>query len=207
MRKREVIKNYKRENLFNYYHERTNPFLCINTEIEVTNVINYCKVHKNYYATMAYLLMKAINKVPEFNVRYENGEFIQYTNPFTNFTQMRDDETIGFYRINTTDNYKKFIEDFLNADKKFKQTGETMPCSDQGEVWFSCAPWFKFNSISTPNDKSIQVVQFIWDKFEERNGKYYTNLMIFAHHGFLDGFHMGKLINFIIEEMNNFMVN
>ena len=51
---KEEIKNYSRQDLFDYYHERSNPFVIVTTKIDITKIYNYCKLHKYHYATIAY---------------------------------------------------------------------------------------------------------------------------------------------------------
>ena len=36
------------------------------------------------------------------------------------------------------------------------------------------------------------------------DGKYYVNLMIMVHHGFVDGLHVAKLIDALTEKITNF---
>lgn len=43
----------------------------------------------------------------------------------------------------------------------------------------------------------------LWDKYEIEGEKVFINLMITAHHGFVDGIHFAKLIECINEEISN----
>ena len=43
------IKDFKREKLFEHYNSCTNPFSFITTEVEVTNIVEYCKIHRNLH--------------------------------------------------------------------------------------------------------------------------------------------------------------
>ena len=65
-------------------------------------------------------------------------------------------------------------------------------------------PWFEFNSAVPPFNKENTIPQFIWDKFKKENDIVKTNLMIMVHHGFVDGYHIGKFINLLQENINNF---
>ena len=50
---------FERTELFDHYHQNMNPFMIVTVPVDVTNVVNYCKIHKNFYATMGYLIMNA----------------------------------------------------------------------------------------------------------------------------------------------------
>jgi len=115
------IKDFKRMDLFKYYNERTNPFAFVTTKVEITNIYNYCKKNKNYYATIGYCVAKAMNQVEEFKYRYEDNKIYKYDLISPSFTQMFDDETIGFFRIKMTDNYHEFINLFQETQTNFKK--------------------------------------------------------------------------------------
>ena len=75
---KEEIKNYCRQDLFDYYHKRSNPFVFVTTKIDITNIYDYCKIHKYHYATIAYVFGSAMNEIEEFKYRYENGKIYKY---------------------------------------------------------------------------------------------------------------------------------
>lgn len=189
------IKDFKRMDLFKYYNERTNPFAFVTTKVEITNIYNYCKKNKNYYATIGYCVAKAMNQVEEFKYRYEDNKIYKYDLISPSFTQMFDDETIGFFGIKMTDNYHEFINLFQETQTNFKKNHQSAPFEDEGAIWLSCEPWFNATGLIPPFSKEITIPQVIWDRFNILDGKCYINLMIMVHHGFADGFHIGKFIN------------
>ena len=71
---RKEIKDFKRKDLFEHYHSKTNPFSFVTTKVDVTKLYEFCKKHKNYYATMGYYLTLAANSIEEFKYRYEDGK-------------------------------------------------------------------------------------------------------------------------------------
>ena len=52
----------------------------------------------------------------------------------------------------------------------------------------------------------VWIPQFIWDKYENVDDKYLVNLMIIIHHGFADGFHIGKFITLLKENINTLKI-
>lgn len=197
------VKDFKRMDLFKHYHANTNPFAFVTTRVEITNLYNFCKKHKNYYATIGYYVALAMNQVEEFKYRYEDNKIYKYDTISPSFTQMFDDETIGYFRCTMTDNYSEFIKDFQETEKTFKKTHQSSANKDEGEVWLSCEPWFNATGLIPPFNKDITIPQVIWDKFKLEDNKCYINLMIMVHHGFADGFHIGKFINTFQELVQN----
>lgn len=199
---RHEVKDFKRKKLFDIYHERTNPFLIVTTKVDVTNIINYCKKHKNYYAAIAYFISLAANEIDAFKYRNEQDKIYKYDDLRINFTQMFNDNEIGFFSCETKENFKTFIEEFNEKQNLFFEKKEPIIYNDEGEIWVSCAPWFEFSSLVVPFDKKITIPQFIWSKYYEENGKTYTNLMIMVHHGFADGNHIRTFLEKLNDKFN-----
>lgn len=193
------IDNFDRLDLFNHYNGKSNPFIFVTTKVDITNVYNKCK---KYYASIAYFISKAVNEIDNFKYRFEEGNFYKYDTINVNFTY-RLENKIGFFTIDYKDKYQECLEEYLRMQKLFLEDNLNNNITDEGEIWVSYVPWFNFNSVIPPYDKKITIPQFIWDKFSFENGRCYINLMIMAHHGFVDGYHIGLFF----EKLNNMLEN
>lgn len=201
--RKEVI-NFERKDLFDYYNVRSNPFIILTTKVDITNIVNYCKEHKNYYATIGYFISLVVNEMDCFKYLYEDGKIYKYDYLNVGFTDTFEDEMLGFFTCKYNKCYHSFIEDYKNTKKLFNDNHESIKLKGEGEFWLSCMPWVEFTSVIPPFDKSITIPQFIWSKFEEENGKYYTNLMIMLHHGFADGNDIKKFLEKLNDKINRF---
>lgn len=201
------INEWNRKELFNHYDSLTNPFVFVNTSIDITNIYNYCKkTHKSMYATIGYLITMTVNKIEEFKYRKVDNKIIVHDQIKGNFTENIDGKKIGFFTLDYTEDYDKFINSFYSEREELIHPTKERPeiNYDSDEVWMSCAPWFVMNSVLPPFTKENTIPQFIWDKFIIKDSKVTINLMIMAHHGFVDGFHLGECINLLQESINNF---
>ena len=198
-----IIDKFKRKNTFDYYNLRTNPFLIVVNKIEITNLIKYCKIYKSHYAVIAYAIHLAINELDNFKYRVENGNFTYYKKLNLNFVQNIGDD-IAFFAVKNEKKLANFIKNFHEINNKVKTNKQSYPNKNQGEIWYSCTPWFNFTSIITPFDKTATIPQIIWDKFIYENNKVYVNLMIQIHHGFADGSHIGKFFQILEEKIKDF---
>ncbi len=183
------------EEKFEYYNGLTNPFIHLTTKIDITNIYKYCNEFKNLYATIGYVIISAINKIDEFKYRYENNEIKKYNTISISFTDITDGKKAGYFDVEFTDDYKEFINRYKYEQRRFKEAGESISTERNDIIWVSCLPWFKFSSLISPFDKENNNTQFIWDKVEEENNKFYINLMIQTHHGFTDGYHIKLLLD------------
>lgn len=192
-----LVDNLERIDLFNHYNNKANPFVMVTTKIDVTNIYNKCS---HYYASIAYYLSCAINKVENFKYRYEDSKIYYYDKVNVNFTQKyKDRDDIGFFTVPFKDTYSEFIDEYLRIQEDFNINHSSIYNNNHGEVWFSFVPWFNFSGITPPYDKDVTIPQFIWDKFNFEDGKCYVNLMIMAHHGFVDGYHISKVLEYFNE--------
>lgn len=199
------IKDFNRKELFNHYNSKDNPFVIVSTKIDITNIYSKCK---NYYASIAYFITLAVNKIDNFKYRYENDEFYIYDVVRPNFTEPFDDMNIGFFTCDLKEDYNSFIDEYKNIKQKFLSSHTCCTSNEQDEIWFSCTPWFSMTSVVTPFDKKITIPQFLWDKFSFEKDRCYINLNIMAHHGFVDGYHISlflKEFNEIIENIDKYI--
>lgn len=192
---REEVKDFKRKDLFDYFSSKDNPFSIITTKIDITNIYNLRKEQGNYYGSIAYFFTKAMNRVPEFRYYSENGLIYKYDVLNPSFAEVVEDGNVGFFTCPFDDDYSKFMETYKIIKEKFKNNELAEESDHGGVVWVSCVPWFNFSSCVPPIDKNVTIPQLIWDKFKFEDGRCYVNLMIMAHHGFIDGVHIGKYIS------------
>lgn len=198
------IKKFERKELFEHYHSFTNPFAICTTKIDITNIVNYCKKHRNFYSTLGFIITKTVNQIEAFKYRYKDGKIYYCEEIQSNYTQMYENKTIGYFSVPPINEYKQYIEKFLEIQNKFLQENKYSEDGQLNDIWLSCNPWCSFTSLIPTFSKEITIPQFIWDKYEKVNERYYTNLTIVVHHGFADGYHIGQFVNLLEENIKEF---
>ena len=198
--------SWERYNIFKHYDSETNPFVYVNTPLDVTKLYSFCKESKNsFYATLGYIILDVCNSIDGFRMRKENEDIFIYDKVFANFTENIDDKRIDYFTIRDADSYQDFVESFKRHRQEIKEGRKRFESvTDHDEIWISCEPWFIVNSIVTPFDRKITIPQIIWDKFRFDDNKVSINLTVMAHHGFVDGYHIGVFINKLQEKINSF---
>lgn len=201
---RKEVKNFYRKELFDHFHNNTNPFVIVTTKIDITNIYNKCD---NYYASIAYFINRAVNEVEQFKYRYEKGSIYKYDVLDINYTHRFEDQ-IGFFYTEYTEDYKDYIEEYKGKKALFLEDHQNIFNTDEGEIWVSYVPWFNFSSLVPSFDKDNTIPQFIWDKFIFEGDRCYINLMIMVHHGFADGYHISQFLekfNNLIDNIDNYI--
>lgn len=198
------ITNFKRQELFNHYNSCDNPFIIITVKIDVTNVVEFCKTNKNFYGTLGYLVTKTVNQIDAYKYRYIDNKIYYCDKVNSNYTENYGEDMIGYFPVTYQNDYNKYIEEFKLTKKEYVENKIYNTENKYDEIWLSCAPWFKFTALVPPFSKSNTIPQFIWDKYELENDKYYVNMLIMLHHGFGDGSHIAEFIETLNKEINNF---
>lgn len=198
------VKNFERKDIFDYYNERSNPFIMLTTKVDITNVFKYCEKHGNYYATLTYVISLVVNEMDCFKYLGEGGKIYKQDVLNPSFTATFSDGQIGFFTCHYNKNYHEFINEYNVTKQRFTEQHTSIKYEDEGEFWVSCTPWFTFSSVIPPFDKSITIPQFVWGKFYGEQKSVYTDLMIMIHHGFADGRHVGEFLEKLNDKINRF---
>jgi chloramphenicol O-acetyltransferase type A len=72
-------------------------------------------------------------------------------------------------------------------------------------VYITSFPWAAFNHFThaTKLGSADSVPRISWSQFVNVSGRKVLNLSVEAHHGLVDGIHLGKLINNLQADLNN----
>ena len=146
-----------------------------------------------FFPSFMYVVVKALNTIPEFRLRIQNGQVIEYDIIHPAFTVMTD---TGIYD-NCDVEWQAFKEYLIAVKAKMAATkkGDISSFHDlmdqrMDQFFISSIPWINFTSAIHPmagNDFD-SVPRILWGKHYEENGKTLIALQIQAHHALIDGY-------------------
>jgi len=160
---------------------------------------------KFYYAFM-HLVISEMNRIENFRYRIEGDAVIDEAIEFVSFTDL----------IPGTDLFKMVSTGFEDHALTF-QTKALLASQTQGSelfnprselnlntVYVTSFPWAQFTHFThaTKLGPKDSVPRVSWSKFVEQNNQKILNLSVEVHHGLVDGYHVGMLINRIQEKLN-----
>ncbi len=199
---------WNRKEHFEFFNSFDDPFFGITTEVNLTEGYKLAK-EKDYSVFLYYLhcSLKAVNLTESFKYRVIDGE-VYYFNPIhASPTINREDDTFGFSFMEYKENFKVFSE---LANKEIEvvkhSTGLRLNKNNKRPdvIHFSVVPWFSFTSLSHPrnfnNDESIPKITF--GKYYKSGNHYKLPVSIHAHHGLMDGYHVGEYLERFQEYLN-----
>lgn len=193
------MKSWRRAMHCQVFRDCIEPAYCVSLELDITNFLKKVR-EKGYSFTMAmiYAVSKCANEIEEFRYRFVDGQVVLFDKINTAFTYLNS-ETELFKVVNvemedTMDQYVAVAREKAEAQEAYF----TGPLGND-VFQFSPLPWVAYTHISHTNSgkKDNATPLFDWGKYFERDGKILLPFSVQVHHSFVDGIHIGKLIESI----------
>lgn len=197
------LKKWKRTEVFEFFKAYELPRYQVTVDIDVTNLYTYVKINQlSFYFSMMWIVLHELNQIENFKYRIENDEVIYYDIIHSSFTDMiKNSDQFKIVNTQYHEDIDKFIKDakekseqqkdqFINYDEEIRQD----------LAYITVFPWFAYSQITnaTQLDPKDAIPRIVWGKYKHINDKLIMPMTIEVHHGFVDGYHVGLLINRIV---------
>ena len=149
----------------------------------------------------------AVNTIESFRYRIIEDKIYIFDTINVSATIMRADKTFGFSLIEYSPDFEVFAKNTSEEIQRIQTTSGlfTREFPSENLIHFSAVPWINFTSLSHARSytfpDSCPKISFgkmiIGD-----DGKRTMSMSIHAHHGLMDGFHVGQFIDLFQELMN-----
>jgi len=197
------INTWERADHFNLFKNFALPQIGITTELDITNFRRKTKENAwSFSFAFIHLVAKCANEIKNFRYRFYHGDAVHYNKINTTFTYMNHDTNLfKIVSVETTDNINNYINKAIETAKNQDEYLTTLP---NNTYLFSALPWLTYTHLSSTcsGNKEDATPKFHWGKYFERDGKLFMPFSIHAHHAFVDGLHIGKLVQRIQEDIN-----
>lgn len=198
------ISTWERKQHYEIYRQFANARYDITLELDVTNLVKYVKENGlSFTLTMIHTIATCANEIDEFRMRIENGEPVLYDNIGLSFTYLNKDTNL--MKNVVVDNDADVVEFNRKAKEAIeKQKVYFTGALGNGIYQFSSIPWITYTHISHTfsGNKDYAVPVFDFGKFYEKNGLILMPFSIEVHHAFIDGYHLGVLVEKLQEMLN-----
>jgi chloramphenicol O-acetyltransferase type A len=186
MKKIDII-NWKRKNTYEFYKDMDIPRYQVTVDLDVSSFYKYVKKQElSFYFSFMWLVLRELNQIDNFKYRFVDQEVYIFDVVSPSFTDKVDDG----------DTFKIVNSEFIDDNDEIRQD----------LVYITTFPWAKFTHASHPTnlDSKDAIPRIGWAKFEKQGEKMMMPFTIEAHHAFVDGFHVGKLINAIENRLKEY---
>jgi chloramphenicol O-acetyltransferase type A len=200
------VAGWARRDQFNFFKQFEEPFfgVCLNIECGIA----YQRAKENGHSFFLYYLyqsLAAANKTEPFRYRISGDDVFIYDRVHASPTINRPDGTFGFAYMDFKDSFEEFIQEAqVEIDKVQSSTGLIPAVSGENVIHFSSIPWLNFTSLSHARKFSFNdsIPKISFGKMTEVNGRKMMPVAIHAHHGLMDGYHVGQFVDSFQELMN-----
>lgn len=196
-------KTWKRSFHCMIFRNSVEPAFCVTFNLDVTNFLKKTKEQGySFTIAMVYAACKCANEIEEFRYRFVDGNIVLFDTIDTAFTYLNK-ETELFKVVNVP--MKDSIEEYVPFATKQAREQEAYFMGPLGNDVFQCSPmpWISYTHVSHTNSgkKDNATPLFDWGKYYEQDGKILLPFSIQAHHSFVDGVHVGRLV----EKLQNYI--
>jgi chloramphenicol O-acetyltransferase type A len=202
------LTTWPRRDYYNFFGGYDDPYFGVVVNVDCTVAYNHCKERGiSFFLYYTYHSIKALNRIENFRYRISEGEVWLFDRVHASPVIAREDHSFGFALFEYTDDFDSFQ---ALADKRIaevqKYTGLPIPEGPRrlDVVHYTTLPWFSFTSFK--HEKNIRceesVPKIAFGKFFESDGKKLMPMSINAHHGLVDGYHIGLYLEFFQESLN-----
>ncbi|WMW78036.1 chloramphenicol acetyltransferase [Flavobacterium sp. 20NA77.7] len=200
------LATWNRKEHFEFFSTFEEPFFGITTPIDMT--IAYEKAKAIQIPFFVYYLHKtiaAVNQVENFRYRIEENEVVLYDEIDASSTIMREDKTFGFSFMKFNSDIHEFTKIVQTEIKRIQVTPGLFTREFPGNIiHFSAIPWINFTGLTHSRSYTLpdSCPKVSWGKLIDENGQKTMSMAVMAHHGLIDGYHMGLFIEILQTELN-----
>lgn len=189
-------KTWKRNLHCQIFQNSLEPQYCISLELDITHFLKMVK-ERGYSFTFSfiYAVSKCANEIDEFRYRFLDGQVVLYDKIHTSFTYLDPGtELFKFVRVPMQKDLETYVRLAEETAKNQKDYFTAPPAND--EFSFSPLPWISYTHIShtISGSRGNATPLFDWGKFFVRDEKVILPFSVQVHHSFVDGIHVGKLV-------------
>ncbi|WP_298839597.1 CatA-like O-acetyltransferase [Clostridium sp.] len=189
------MNSYPRKSHFEYFRNMAYPYVGATVNIDITYLVNVIKREKlPFFLTVIYIATNAANKIPEFKRRIDGDSIIEYSHCNTSHTVALEDGTYCYCELDSSMNYKKYLEYAQEKQRLSKIQGITDDGSEADSLFFvSCLPWISYTAIiqpvPSPSDCNPRIT---FGRYFRYNDKILMPTTILVNHALVDGIHIAK---------------
>jgi chloramphenicol O-acetyltransferase type A len=202
------LENWNRKEHYHFFSSFDEPFFGIVATINCTNAYNICKEQNwSFYLYYLFQSLKAANEIEEFKYRIENENIVIYDQIHASSTISREDHTFAFSFIPFTTDFNEFCLTAKNEiDQIRNSTGLRLNENTKrlDVIHFSTIPWINFTGVTHARNFKYKdsVPKITFGKFVQDKDKLLMPVSINAHHGLMDGYHVGRFLELFEQLMS-----
>ena len=179
------------------FREHLLPSYCVTAELDITRFLAQVRAQGwSFTLAMTYAACRCAHAVEAFRYRFVADKVVLFDRIDTAFTWLESEsELVKVVTVPRCPTMREYVA--LAAETARRQTAYfTGPL---GTDVFQCSalPWVRYTHIShtASGGKDNGTPLFDWGRYGEKQGRTVLPFSVQAHHSFVDGLHIGRLID------------
>ena len=201
------INTWNRKEHFEFFSAFDEPFFGITTPVNCTIAMKRAKeIEIPFFVYYLHKTLEAINKVENFRLRIENKKVYLYNEIDASATIMREDKTFGFSFMKFHSDIHEFAKIAQNEIERIQITSGLFTRDfPENIIHFSAVPWINFTGLTHSRKYTLKdsCPKVSYGKLMTENGKKTMAMTVLAHHGLVDGYHMGLFVEALQNSLNS----
>ncbi|APU12051.1 chloramphenicol acetyltransferase [Cellulophaga lytica] len=195
-----TIDEWNRKDHYNFFSKFDEPFFGVTVTIDCTVAYKKAKASKtSFFLYYLYRALEAANQIENFKYRIIDDKVYLFDTINASPTISRPDHTFGFSFVNYNEDEIAFRDDALKVIKKVQESTSLFPGEDDkiNVIHFSALPWLNFTSMSHARNYKYpdSCPKISFGKLITIDNTKTMSVSIHAHHGLVDGYHVGLFVD------------
>ena len=193
------INNWNRKELYLFFSRFEEPFFGVTIGVDCTVAYRQAKAGNiSFFLYYLYRALKAANEIENFRYRISDGNVFKYDAVQASATVDRPNGTFGFSYIDYLNDEREFYAVASKEMERVRGSDALLPAvSGENVIHFSAIPWLNFTSLSHARSFTFpdSAPKISFGKLTEQNQVKTMPVSIHAHHGLMDGYHVGLFVD------------
>jgi chloramphenicol O-acetyltransferase type A len=191
------LDSWPRREQFDWFRTYERPFFNVCAPVDVSRLSRFCKESAAPFSLAYHFLsIRAANEIEPFRYRLRGERVLVHDRIDVGTTVPVDEERFVFAYIEYTGDFASFRVHFEREKARIQSSGGHLEPREELDdlVHYSVLPWISFTSISHArrDDHQDSVPKIVFGKTYESAGKILMPHAVDAHHGLMDGLHVGR---------------
>lgn len=197
---------WERKAHFQLFSRFDEPFFGVTVKIDCTKAYETAKQKgRSFFLYYLYRALVAANETENFRYRIIDNQVYLFDHVHASPTINRPNGTFGFGYMDYKSNEDDFYAEALKEIERVQKSTDLMPAvSGENVIHFSALPWIDFSSLSHARNFAFpdSSPKISFGKVTEHEGVKTMPVSVHAHHGLMDGYHVGMFLTRFQELMN-----
>jgi len=199
-----TLDNEHRRKHFALFQNMAMPHFSLVSPIPVNRLMAFIGDNKLHFSgTIVFLISKVANEIREFKWRIRGDTIVEHDLVHPSYTVRTDaSEVFSYCYVDFTPDYSAFIAAAQLAQTRMREQPSLEDVPDRDDYLFmSSIPWVHFTSMThamhIPTHDSVP--RLTWGKIKTSYDEMLMPVGAQAHHGVVDGSHMGAFFERLTE--------